>query len=92
MEETRTTKMITNELNIDYFSLYNLSRLENQKLAEKIIEEKEKNKKMERRLKETTKWANAKSAEMKKLKQEIAALKDFGNNINVKTMLFGWKK
>ena len=84
--------MITNELNIDYFSLYNLSRLENQKLAEKIIEEKEKNKKMERRLKETTKWANAQSAEMKKLKQEIAALKDFGNNINGKTMLFGWKK
>lgn len=84
--------MITNELNIDYFSLYNLSRLENQKLAEKIIEEKEKNKKMERRLKETTKWANAQSAEMKKLKQEIAALKDFGNNIDGKTMLFGWKK
>lgn len=78
--------MITNELNIDYFSLYNLSRLENQKLAEKIIEEKEKNKKMERRLKETTKWANAQSAEMKKLKQEIAALKDFGNNIDFKTM------
>lgn len=84
--------MITNELNIDYFSLYNLSRLENQKLAEKIIEEKEKNKKMERRLKETTKWANAQSAEMKKLKQEIAALKDFGNNIDFKTMFLGWKK